>query len=255
MAVGSQQPSAQSDVALALDLARIPAHIAIIMDGNGRWAATRRLPRAAGHRAGLDAVRRTIEGCREFGVRVLTLYAFSTENWRRPLDEVIALTQLLGQALADEVDDLMRAGVQFRMSGDLDALDPALREQVDAVTALTQDNHNLVLNVAYNYGGRAEITAAVRRLAQEIVKGRVVPQAIDEPVLSRYMYTAGLPDPDLLIRTGGERRISNFLLWQIAYTELYFCDVYWPDFDKSHLVAAIADYQQRRRRFGGVEDA
>jgi undecaprenyl diphosphate synthase len=253
--VGSRQPSPQSEVAPALDLARIPAHIAIIMDGNGRWASARRLPRADGHRAGLDAVRRTIEVCREYGVRILTLYAFSTENWRRPLDEVIALTRLLGQALADEVDDLMRAGVQLRMSGDLDALDPALREQVDAVTSLTRDNHNLVLNVAYNYGGRAEITGAVRRLAQEIVSGRIAPQAIDEPVVSRYLYTADLPDPDLLIRTGGERRISNFLLWQIAYTELYFCDVYWPDFDKSQLVAAIADYQQRRRRFGGVEDA
>lgn len=253
--MGSRQPSPQSEVAPALDLARIPAHIAIIMDGNGRWASARRLPRADGHRAGLDAVRRTIEVCREYGVRILTLYAFSTENWRRPLDEVIALTRLLGQALADEVDDLMRAGVQLRMSGDLDALDPALREQVDAVTSLTRDNHNLVLNVAYNYGGRAEITGAVRRLAQEIVSGRIAPQAIDEPVVSRYLYTADLPDPDLLIRTGGERRISNFLLWQIAYTELYFCDVYWPDFDKSQLVAAIADYQQRRRRFGGVEDA
>ncbi len=253
--MGSRQPSPQSEVAPALDLARIPAHIAIIMDGNGRWASARRLPRADGHRAGLDAVRRTIEVCREYGVRILTLYAFSTENWRRPLDEVIALTRLLGQALADEVDDLMRAGVQLRMSGDLDALDPALREQVDAVTSLTRDNHNLVLNVAYNYGGRSEITGAVRRLAQEIVSGRIAPQAIDEPVVSRYLYTADLPDPDLLIRTGGERRISNFLLWQIAYTELYFCDVYWPDFDKSQLVAAIADYQQRRRRFGGVEDA
>lgn len=249
------QPSAQSVAAPALDLARVPAHIAVIMDGNGRWAAARGLPRAAGHRAGLDAVRRMIEACREYRVRVLTLYAFSTENWRRPPGEVEALMRLLGEALVDELDDLMEAGVQFRMSGNLETLGPALREQVAQVVAMTRDNPNLVLNVAYNYGGRAEIVDAVRRLGQDLASGRIRPQAVDETVVGRYLYTAGLPDPDLLIRTGGERRVSNFLLWQIAYTELYFSDVYWPDFDKAHLTAAIADYQQRRRRFGGVEDA
>jgi len=251
--VGSPQPGPRRAGAPALDLGRIPAHIAIIMDGNGRWAAARGLSRAAGHRAGLEAVRRTIEGCRDCGVRVLTLYAFSTENWRRPADEVEALMRLLGDALADQADDLMEAGVQLRISGDLETLDPGLRAQVQQVIAMTRENRGLVLNVAYNYGGRAEIVTVVRRLAQDIGAGRLRPGEIDEAALARYLYTADLPDPDLLIRTGGEQRISNFLLWQIAYTELYFCDVYWPDFDRSHLLAAIADYQQRRRRFGGVE--
>jgi undecaprenyl diphosphate synthase len=237
-----------------LDRARMPAHVAIIMDGNGRWAASRGLPRAAGHRAGLEAARRTVDACRELGVQVLTLYAFSTENWRRPADEVTALMALLAEAVREEASDLMRAGVQLRVSGDLQSLDPALREQIAEVVRLTQSNRALILNVAYNYGGRAEIVAALRRLATDVARGVVRPDAIDEALVDRYLYTAGLPDPDLLIRTGGEQRISNFLLWQIAYTELYFCDVYWPDFTRAHLEDAIADYQQRRRRFGGVED-
>ncbi len=224
------------------------------MDGNGRWAAARGLPRAAGHRAGLEAVRRTVDACREYGVRALTLYAFSTENWRRPAGEVEALMRLLGEALADEVEDLMEGGVQMRFSGDLETLDPALRGQVEQVMALTRGNRNLVLNIAYNYGGRAEIVAAVRRLVHDLAGRQIDARMIDETLLARYLYAADLPDPDLLIRTGGEQRVSNFLLWQIAYTELYFCDVYWPDFDRSHLQAALADYQQRRRRFGGVED-
>jgi undecaprenyl diphosphate synthase len=232
----------------------MPAHVAIIMDGNGRWAASRGLPRAAGHRAGLEAARRTVDACRELGVQVLTLYAFSTENWRRPADEVTALMALLAEAVREEASDLMRAGVQLRVSGDLQSLDPALREQIAEVVRLTQSNRALILNVAYNYGGRAEIVAALRRLATDVARGVVRPDAIDEALVDRYLYTAGLPDPDLLIRTGGEQRISNFLLWQIAYTELYFCDVYWPDFTRAHLEDAIADYQQRRRRFGGVED-
>ncbi len=237
-----------------LDRTRIPAHVAIIMDGNGRWAASRGLPRAAGHRAGVEAARRTVDACRDLGVRVLTLYAFSTENWRRPADEVTALMALLAEAVREEASDLVRAGVQLRVSGDLQSLDPDLREQIAQVVRLTRDNHDLVLNVAYNYGGRAEIVAALRRLAADVARGALRPDAIDEALVDRYLYTAGLPDPDLLIRTGGEQRVSNFLLWQIAYTELYFCDVYWPDFTRSHLEAAIADYQQRRRRFGGVED-
>ncbi len=237
-----------------LDPTRIPAHIAIIMDGNGRWAAARGLPRAAGHRAGLEAVRRTIDACRDCGVRVLTLYAFSTENWRRPADEVAALMRLMGEAVVDEAAELVRGGVHLRLSGDLSALDPTLREQLEHLVALTQPNRDLVLNVAYNYGGRAEIVSAVRHLAAEVAAGRLVPGGIDETQVSAHLYTSGLPDPDLLIRTGGEQRLSNFLLWQVAYTELYFCDVFWPDFDRTHLLAALADYQHRRRRFGGVED-
>lgn len=235
------------------DPTRIPAHIAIIMDGNGRWAAARGLPRVVGHRAGLDAVRRTLEACRECGVRVLTLYAFSTENWRRPAWEVEALMHLLGEAVQNQAEELMRAGIQLRVSGDLESLEPGLRRNVERIIALTSGNRNLVLNVAYNYGGRAEIVGAVRRLVRDLSAGHVNVEAIDEAALSQYLYTAGLPDPDLLIRTGGEQRVSNFLLWQIAYTELYFCDVYWPDFGKPHLVAAISAYQQRQRRFGSVE--
>lgn len=222
------------------------------MDGNGRWAAARGLHRAAGHRAGLEAVRRTLEACREIGVSILTLYAFSTENWRRPVEEVEALMHLLGEAVADEAAELAREGIQLRVSGELSSLDPGLRREVERVIDLTRENRNLILNVAYNYGGRAEIAAAVRRLARDLTAGLPL-DAIDETALERYLYTAGLPDPDLLIRTGGEQRISNFLLWQIAYTELYFCDVYWPDFERTHLLDAIRDYQQRKRRFGGVE--
>lgn len=222
------------------------------MDGNGRWAAARGLHRAAGHRAGLEAVRRTLEACREIGVSILTLYAFSTENWRRPVEEVEALMQLLGEAVADEAAELARKGIQLRVSGELSSLDPGLRREVERVIELTRENRNLILNVAYNYGGRAEIAAAVRRLARDLTAGLPL-DAINETALERYLYTAGLPDPDLLIRTGGEQRISNFLLWQIAYTELYFCDVYWPDFERTHLLDAIRVYQQRKRRFGGVE--
>lgn len=237
----------------SLTTARVPTHVAIIMDGNGRWAAARGLPRAAGHRAGLEAVRRALAGCRERGVSILTLYAFSTENWRRPPEEVEALMQLLGQALQDDAFELVRAGIQLRVSGDLTSLDAGLRREVERVMAQTRPNRDLILNVAYNYGGRAEIVAAIRRIAQDVRAGGLSPHEIDDSVVGRHLYTVGLPDPDLLIRTGGEQRISNFLLWQIAYTELYFCDVYWPDFDTSHLFAAISAYQQRQRRFGGVE--
>lgn len=239
----------------ALDPHRIPAHIAIIMDGNGRWAAARGLPRADGHRAGVQAARRTLEACRDVGVRVLTLYAFSTENWRRPADEVEALMQLLADAVRDEADELVSGGVRLRISGALDSLDPGLRGQVERVMAMTAANDDLVLNVAYNYGGRAELTAAARAIADEAVCGRLSPETITEEVVAARLYTAGLPDPDLLIRTGGEQRVSNFLLWQIAYTELYFSDVHWPDFGRAHLIEALADYQRRRRRFGGVEES
>ena len=237
-----------------LDPTRIPSHIAIIMDGNGRWAAARGWPRAAGHRAGLEAVRRTIDACRDCGVRVLTLFAFSTENWRRPADEIAALMRLMGEAVVDEAAELMRGGVHLRLSGDLSALDPTLREQLEQLVVLTGPNQDLVLNVAYNYGGRAEIVSAVRHLAAAVAAGQLAPGGIDETQVGAHLYTHGLPDPDLLIRTGGEQRLSNFLLWQVAYTELYFCDVFWPDFDRTHLLAALADYQHRRRRFGGVED-
>lgn len=237
------------------DPSRVPTHIAIIMDGNGRWAAARALPRAEGHRAGVDAARRTLRACRELGIRVLSLYAFSTENWRRPSDEVAALMQLLAASVRGEADELLRDGIQLRVSGNLQLLDPAVRTDVERVMALTRRNADFILNVAYNYGGRAELAAAARRAAEAVASGRMRPEQITEEHFGGYLYTAGLPDPDLLIRTGGEQRLSNFLLWQLAYTELYFTDVFWPDFDRPHLLAAVADYQQRRRRFGGVEDA
>jgi undecaprenyl diphosphate synthase len=237
-----------------LDPRRIPAHIAIIMDGNGRWAASRGLPRAEGHRAGVRAARRVLEACRDLGVRTLTLYAFSTENWRRPADEVEALMHLLAASMRDEARDLIEGGVRLRISGELGGLDPALRAQIEQVVALTAANDALVLNVACNYGGRAELTAAARGIAVDVRAGRLTPETITEATVAERLYTAGLSDPDLLIRTGGERRVSNFLLWQIAYTELYFSDVHWPDYERAHLVEAVADYQRRRRRFGGVEE-
>lgn len=223
------------------------------MDGNGRWAEARSLPRAAGHRAGVEAARRTLRACRNLGVRVLSLYAFSTENWRRPADEVQALMELLAASVRDEAEELIQGGVQLRVSGDLTTLDADVRDDVGQVVELTRSNREFILNVAYNYGGRAEIVSAVKRLAAEAGDGRLPSEEITEELLGGHLYTAGLPDPDLLIRTGGEHRVSNFLLWQIAYTELYFTNIFWPDFDREHLVEAIEDYQQRRRRFGGVE--
>ncbi len=245
--------SAAIGASVPLDLTRIPSHVAIIMDGNGRWAEQRGLPRDAGHRAGVAAARRTIEASRELGVQILTLYAFSTENWRRPADEVEALMQLFEEAVQREAPDLIRNGVQLRVSGDLQSIDPGLRGHVERVMADTATNHDLILNFAFNYGGRAELVHAMRQLAADLVAGTATPEMIDEPQISRRLYTGGLPDPDLLIRTGGEQRISNFLLWQLAYTELYFCDVFWPDFGKADLIAALSIYQARRRRFGGVE--
>lgn len=227
--------------------------MAIIMDGNGRWAEQRGLPRDAGHRAGVDAARRTIEACREVGVQILTMYAFSTENWRRPMEEVEALMQLVGEAVQREAPDLIRNGVQLRVSGDLDALEPGLRGHVERVMGDTARNHDLILNFAFNYGGRAELVHAIQLLAAGVAAGTMTPEMIDEPLIERHLYTRGLPDPDLLIRTGGEQRISNFLLWQLAYTELYFNDVFWPDFGKDDLLAALGTYQARRRRFGGVK--
>jgi len=238
-----------------LDRLRVPRHIAIIMDGNGRWAASRGLPRAAGHRAGRDAIRRTIEACREIGVSILTLYAFSTENWRRSPDEIESLMDLFHESLIQEANELHRSGIRLRMSGDLSTMPPEIREQFERVEALTGLNQALILNIAVNYGGRAELVHAARHIAEAVASGRLPVDAIDESAVEDGLYTAGLPDPELLIRTGFEQRLSNFLLWQAAYAELYFADLFWPDFDRRHLFAAVIDYQGRRRRFGGVPDA
>ncbi len=237
----------------ALDPSRIPHHIAIIMDGNGRWAELHGLPRMEGHRAGRQALRRTVEGARECGVKVLTLYAFSTENWRRPTEEVEALMALLIEAAEQEAQDLRRNGVRFRASGLLAAMPAGVQVALEGVAALTRHNTEITLNLAINYGGRSEIAEAARRIAREAVERRLAPEHIDEADIQRRLFAPDLPDPDLLIRTGGEHRLSNFLLWQAAYTELYFTDVHWPDFQKLDLLEAIRSFQTRQRRFGGVE--
>jgi undecaprenyl diphosphate synthase len=240
-------------VRATLDPTRIPRHVAIIMDGNGRWAEVRGLTRLEGHRQGREAIRRTLEAARECGVEILTLYAFSTENWRRPLEEVEALMELLIDALQAEADGLYRNGVRLRVSGMIDEMPDDVRAALRRVIALTEGNASLTLNLALNYGGRRELTEAARRLAEAVAAGRLSPADIDEDTLARYLFAPDLPDPDLLIRTGGEQRLSNFLLWQLAYAELYFTDVRWPDFGKLDFFAAIQAYQARDRRFGGVE--
>jgi undecaprenyl diphosphate synthase len=235
-----------------LDPSRMPGHIAIIMDGNGRWAELRGQPRVEGHRAGREALRRTVRAARECAIGVLTLYAFSTENWRRPREEVQALMTLLVETAQEEADDLQQNGVRFLTSGLLSEFPAAVRTALQQLTALTRHNTEITLNLALNYGGRSEIVEATRRLARDVAAGRLAPDQIDEQALHQRLFAPDLPDPDLLIRTGGEHRLSNFLLWQTAYTELYFTDVHWPDFQKLDLFEAIRSYQARKRRFGGV---
>ncbi len=227
-----------------------PRHVAIIMDGNGRWAERRHRPRAFGHRAGQKAVRASVRACRERGIPTLTLFAFSSENWQRPREEVGALMDLFLRALDSEVDELHSSGVRLDFIGNIGAFAPALQERMHAATQRTADNAALSLNIAVNYGGRWDVTQAARRLASEVAAGRLVPDDIDEPTLAAHLALAGLPPPDLLIRTGGEHRISNFLLWQLAYAELYFTETLWPDFDAAALDAALEDYARRERRFG-----
>ncbi|MBN2417098.1 isoprenyl transferase [bacterium] len=232
----------------------LPGHIAIIMDGNGRWAKKRGLPRVAGHRKGVETVRKVVEACSELGVSVLTLYTFSTENWNRPKEEVSALMKLLLRTLENEIDELHRNNVRLMTIGELDRLQAGAAEGLRAGVARTAANTGLILNLALSYGSREEIVHAVRSIAREVQQGRIDPEAIDSALISDSLYTAGLPDPDLLIRTSGELRLSNFLLWQLAYTELFTTDVYWPDFQKKHLYKAISSYQKRERRFGMVSE-
>ena len=233
---------------LGLDPGSIPAHVGIIMDGNGRWAMRRGLPRLAGHHAGTENVRRITMACADAGVEVLTIYAFSTENWRRPRDEVRGLMGLLAQRIDQEAAELHRNNVKIRHVGVLDGINARLAERVRAAVELTRDNTRLVLNVAFNYGARDEIARAVQRLvADGVPAASVTPELID-----RYLDTAGMPDPDLIIRTGGEMRLSNFLLWQAAYAEYYSSPVCWPDFGRDELYQAFEDYARRVRRFGGL---
>jgi undecaprenyl diphosphate synthase len=230
----------------------LPKHIAIIMDGNGRWAMQRGLPRIAGHREGINSVREVVRAAGELGIEVLTLYVFSAENWRRPKREIGALMRLLGETTRREIEELMKNQVRLAVIGRLEELAPAARRVLTKAMVRTEANRGLLLNLAINYGGRDELLNAIRGLAQEVQAGQMTPEAIDEELFGKYLYTSGLPDPDLLIRTSGEMRVSNFLLWQIAYTEIYVTDVLWPDFRREHLYRAILDYQNRERRFGGT---
>ena len=232
------------------DPARIPRHIAIVMDGNGRWAKLRHRPRTFGHNAGRKSVRNVVEGCLREGVKVLTLFAFSSENWQRPQDEVGALMELFLRALDREVDELHSNEVRLRFVGDLSAFDEGMRQRMTAAMARTTGNDALHLNVAMNYGGRWDIVQAARKAAEAVARGELRADDIDEALLGQWMSLADLPPLDLFIRTGGECRVSNFLLWQLAYAELHFTDTLWPDFDQACLRSAIEDYARRERRFG-----
>jgi undecaprenyl diphosphate synthase len=230
----------------------IPRHIAVIMDGNGRWAAARALPRTAGHGMGVRTVKQIVEYCGQRGIEVLTLFAFSSENWQRPREEVSMLMNRFLEALDEEIESLHRNGLRLRFIGNLTQLSTALRERMEAAMRLTANNQGMALVIAVAYGGRWDIANATRELARRCAAGEIQSDAIDEAAVSAQLALAGLPDPDLLIRTGGEVRLSNFLLWQAAYTELVFIDSYWPDFGREQLEAAIGEFRARDRRFGGL---
>jgi undecaprenyl diphosphate synthase len=247
--LGPNEPDAA--LARAIDASRLPAHIAVIMDGNGRWARRRGLPRVAGHKAGIQPVRVTVETCAQMGLQALTLYAFSVENWKRPRAEVSTLWRLLRLYLRAELEEMQRHSIRFTAMGRLAELPAYVREELESVIESTAANRGMQLNLALNYGGRAELVDAVKALLRDAERGA----QIDEAAISARLYTAGMPDPDLLIRTSGEMRVSNFLLWQIAYAELYVTETLWPDFTRAELLRAILDYQKRHRRFGGIEEA
>jgi undecaprenyl diphosphate synthase len=241
--------SPEASLARQVDFGRLPAHVAIIMDGNGRWAAKRHLPRVEGHRAGIDAVRDAVETSARLGIGVLTLYAFSVENWKRPRAEVTTLMTLLKRYLRLELDTLLRNDIRFKVIGRPDELAPGVRKELALAAERTAGNSGMQFNIALNYGGRAEIVDAARRL----IESGVPAADVDEQRLAACLYTAGQPDPDLLIRTSGEMRVSNFLLWQIAYAEIWVTDTLWPDFRCRHLLEAVVAYQKRDRRYGGIE--
>jgi undecaprenyl diphosphate synthase len=231
-----------------------PQHIAIIMDGNGRWARKRLMPRLMGHRAGTKSTKAMVEACDKLGVKYLTVYAFSSENWARPLTEVDALMKLIIEMMRQEIDGMMKNNVRFNVLGNLAKLPEATRRELELGVERTKSNTGIQFNIAVSYGGREEIVDAARALAEDVKAGRVDPAAIDEAAFARKLYLPGVPDPELLIRTGGDLRVSNFLLWQIAYTEIYVTDTLWPDFGKEELMKAIEDYHRRQRRFGKVLD-
>ena len=244
-------PSGSPDELLArqVNFERLPAHVAIIMDGNGRWAGQRHLPRVEGHRAGITAVREVIETSARLGIEVLTLYAFSMENWKRPRAEVSTLMSLLKRYIRSELNMLLSNNIRFRVIGRSEELAPDIQAELHEAIARTSDNRGMLFNIALNYGGRAEIVDAARRA----MRAGVDPDALDEQRFSEFLYTAGQPDPDLLIRTSGEMRVSNFLLWQIAYSEIWVTDTLWPDFRRRDLLQAVVAYQKRDRRYGGIK--
>jgi undecaprenyl diphosphate synthase len=243
-------PAGSPEEALArqVNFDRLPVHIAVIMDGNGRWAAQRHLPRVEGHRAGIESVREVVEGSARLGIKVLTLYAFSVENWKRPVTEVSTLMTLLKRYLRLELNTLLRNDIRFKVIGRDEELAPDVRRELKMAEEKTAGNAGMLFNIALNYGGRAEIVEAARR----VIASGIAPDELDEQRFSEFLYTSGQPDPDLLIRTSGEMRISNFLLWQIAYAEIWVTDTLWPDFRKQHLLEAVLAYQKRDRRYGGI---
>jgi undecaprenyl diphosphate synthase len=241
--------SGEEALARQIDFDRLPAHVAVIMDGNGRWAAQRHLPRVEGHRAGIESVREVVEGSARLGIRVLTLYAFSVENWKRPATEVSTLMMLLKRYLRSELNTLLKNDIRFRVIGRAEDLAADIQGELSDAETKTASNAGMQFNIALNYGGRAEIVEAAKRIVAEGVPA----DALDEQRFSGFLYTAGQPDPDLLIRTSGEMRVSNFLLWQIAYAEIWVTDTLWPDFRKRHLLEAILAYQKRERRYGGIK--
>lgn len=232
----------------------VPQHVVIVMDGNGRWAEERGLPRIEGHKAGVTAVRTLVQECLHRGIACLSLFAFSSENWARPIEEVNFLMELFLQSLEAELSELQAQGVRMRFSGNRCELSPSLQAQMLAAEHATQDNQRLTLNIAVNYGGKWDIAQAAKTIAKAVAAGQLNPDLIDEALFERYLDTYGLPEPDLFIRTSGEHRISNFFLWQLAYTELYFSPVYWPDFDAQHFEQALASFASRKRRFGQISN-
>ncbi|WP_300386148.1 isoprenyl transferase [Clostridium sp.] len=237
---------------MVLDKNNIPKHIAIIMDGNGRWAKKRKLPRTMGHKAGVESIRKIVREAQNIGIKYLTLYAFSTENWKRPQEEVSALMKLLIQYLKSELGELNRNGVSINILGDITKLPKEAQNEIEDAVVKTKDNKGIVLNIAFNYGGRDEIIRAVKLIGKDILNSNLNLETIDEKVFESYLYTANIPDPDLIIRPSGEKRISNFLLWQCAYSEFWYSNIFWPDFTESNLHEAIIEYQNRDRRYGGV---
>ncbi len=246
------KPTLLRDLPADLDVQRLPRHVAVIMDGNGRWAKQQGLPRIMGHRHGVDTLKELLRCCKDWGIEALTAYAFSTENWGRPLAEVEFLMTLFERVLRRELKELVNEGVQIHFVGDLVSLPESLQEEIERAVAATSHNQTIRFTVATNYGGRREILQACRAIAEQVEKGQLHVAEIDEALFEKHLYTAGTCDPDLLIRTSGEMRVSNFLLWQVAYSEIYVTETLWPNFDRQEFHRALSDYQQRHRRFGRV---